>query len=403
MRANDDPGSSARHVTPRLLSGFLRRLGKLGIEVIYWEWTAPILLSVVCLIWAFPTRSYIYGQDSTSFINPFSFNSDPLTTYSSLYSSTFPVVDRAPYFYLDSFAQGISTVVTNPAFQERIVLLAVVMIGAIGFWDLLRVLARNRGGWWVGKRIAFGVGTACFLMNPLTLTVIYWHLEGWTFFYSFLPFLLSYFVSTLQLRGVDTRRLVVTLLVGLLLAPGVASGFAISVAFAFLVFLIVVIVIAIHQRSPLRSPAEKIGFSALLIGGLVGWSAAPYLLLPGNSLTYNEYVSPQNLFLAFQQQTSWSTLFNGLTLTGFSWIYTQPDAYSWPIGLITVAGSLSAGLIIVGGPAHPKVPHLGLPLSPRDSRRGIFNRRYCAFRTPKPRASDSRGSIRGPDRPLRVP
>jgi len=315
------------------------------------EVLTPITIGLLGLIWLLRSGLYyLYGQDSASLIRPFNFNHSAVIPYSYLYSRTFPVPDYAPYFFLDSFETGLTWLIATPAIDEIVVIVAWAVAASVGAWLLFQALAKA----WFGNRSAQFlpriVATSLYLVNPFSISVIWWHIEGWTPFYAFLPFLLWFLITTYFDRRINLTRYAFVVLVALCLAPGVTGSFAVPVTGCVLAFLLAIVVKAFSTHT-LKS-LKPITLLALILLPLFlfGWDFVPYLLLPNPALTSTGYVTPTNEIAAFYNASTFTTPWNSLRLVGFSWLYVPSDAYGWGSGIVSieVAGTLLVLLFTLG-------------------------------------------------------
>lgn len=310
------------------------------------NYLVPVLIGLSSLLWMGPLGSVLYGQDSWSFTNVFTFNSSPLIQYSYVYSWVSPITDPEPGFYLVSISNFFYQISHNFGWQDHLTVVFIIAVGCVGFWDLLTLVPNHKGpgrGW---PGLFFrSAATLCYVVNPVTLSVVYWHVQGWTAFYSFLPFLMSYLVSLETRKRNDVRRFLQTLAVGIILGDGVSGVFAIASAYLVLIFLAILALSLVTKATPLRQLPGLVAMPIVLTVLLLGWSAIPYLLVPNYQLTYNGYVTPSNAVTSALQQNHGNTLTSVLMLTGFTWLHNVPGAFPFAYGTLLLSGVLASVVI----------------------------------------------------------
>ncbi|MCI4326914.1 MAG: hypothetical protein L3K16_04675 [Thermoplasmata archaeon] len=296
--------------------------------------------------WGLPYGELLYGQDSTRLVQPFAFNSSPLIPYSYLESSTFPVPDFSPYFYIDGTLRLFASAGAPAWLAERLLLCVVIGLAASGIVALFRALDAARvpvspSSWWV-----VGLAVVAYVYNPFTLTVTFWHFENWTLFFALLPWLLALAVRLVNDGVVPLRFSIGVTLLGIYLAPGAVSSFAVCVG---AVVLWTALAIWTSSRTTVRL-RRRIARTALLLGvalGIEGWSFVPFVLVPNVAYTSNNYVTPANLVTTYLQLSTTSRPYPVLTLTAFSWLANTPSAYAWIAALPVIAAAAVVFPVVV--------------------------------------------------------
>jgi hypothetical protein len=315
------------------------RARSLAVRVLGWPWTYVLLAGIGPVLWGRPFGDFLYGQDSSRFLQPFSFNDSPMIPYSYLLSSTFPVPDFTPYFYVDVTIRALDSVGTPPWFAERLVIGLFAGVAAAGVVVLLRAIDGVRERPAPTSGLVVGIVALAYVCNPFTLSVTFWHFEGWTLFLAFLPWLVALVVRLAYDRALPLRLAAVVTLLGIYLAPGAISSFAVPVA-VVVVWGLVATVLHRPLDAPLRS--GRVARLAVLVGvglGVEAWSFVPFLLVPNIAYTSNNYVTPQNLGAIYTSASATWGPFPVLTLTAFSWLTRAPSAYGWIALLPAIAAA----------------------------------------------------------------
>ncbi|HEV8049085.1 MAG TPA: hypothetical protein VGP88_00655 [Thermoplasmata archaeon] len=313
----------------------LVRLRAEALRLLRWPWTYVLLAALGPLLWGRPYGDFLYGQDSSRLLQPFAFNDSPMIPYSYLLSSTFPVPDYTPYFYVDVTLRALASAGAPAWVAERLVIGLFAGLAAAGVVVLLRALEPTREQTATTSGIVVGIVVLAYVYNPFTLSVTFWHFEGWTLFLAFLPWLAALVVRVVYDRVLPLRLAAVVTLLGVYLAPGAISSFAVPVA---LVVVWGLLATFLRRSSDAPSWRGRFGRAALLLAvglGVEGWSFVPFLLVPNLAYTSNNYVTPQNLAAIYASSSATWGAFPVLTLTAFSWLTRAPSAYGW-IALLPV-------------------------------------------------------------------
>ena len=305
----------------------------------YGPWPFVVVAALGPLLWGRPYGDLLFGQDSTRLFQPFSFNDSPFIPYSYLYSSSFPVPDFTPYFYIDGTLRLVDDIGSPPWFSQRLVLGLFAGLAAGGVVLLIRAIDSARQPPARSSGLAAGLVALVYVYNPFTLSVSFWHVEGWTLFLAFLPWVVTLAVRTSMGPRPPWRFAAVVTLVGIYLAPGAISSFAVPVA-----LVVVWGVLAAWLAVPVSSAGWRrpVVRTALLLAvglGVELWSFVPFLLIPNIAYTSNNYVTPANLLATYRGASATWGPYPVLTLTAFSWLVQTPSAYPW-IGLFpSIAGA----------------------------------------------------------------
>lgn len=322
-----DPGTNQLQILASFKRFGLRLLLAAGGR---WEWVVPFGISILTLVWLTPSGTYLFAQDTLNFINPFTLNNNPLTQFNPIFSWGFPVPDEAPNFYLEGINLAFSHLFTSVGLRERVLAIIGTGAGCVGTWLLLRSVLLVNGLRATQFVLLRSLATLFYVMNPFTLSLIWWHFEGWNLFYIFVPYLLWFLIETTYSAAFRTYPLAVVTVVGIVLGPGLASGFAVSVLLAIVIFAAAIFVKILGER---RLSRDRLVRLLAVIGSaplLLGWSIAPYVLIPHAGLTSSNYVTTANFERVFILQSSTTSLWNVSTLAAISWIYNVPSAYGTP-------------------------------------------------------------------------
>lgn len=357
MLSGNDPrsASAAQLSKSSALRGVVSKLQALGASLNREfngrrDWIIPAILSLVPWVWLLPLGTYLYGQDSLGYINPFGANNSPLLQFNPLFSWSFPIPAEQPNFFIQALNLGLDQFLSAAGLRERVLITIGVAIGTYGTWLLLRRVLVLNGLSADGFRWARTLAAAFYIMNPFTLSLIWWHIEGWCYFYIFLPYLLWFLLGVTYQTKWDVRDLALVVVVGVCLGPGLASGFAVSVTLGVVVFLVAILV---RPNACYGGWLGKVGrLATVVVGGtlLVAWTIVPYVLVPHAAFTSSNYVNPANLVSTFGRQSTTSTLWNVVTFSANSWIFNAPGSYGIDRvdTILLVEGSLSFMVVIVG-------------------------------------------------------
>jgi hypothetical protein len=326
-------------------------------------WLVPLLVGLLPLLWlARDGSAYIYGQDSQSFARPFAFSHDPLIPYSYDFSQSYPIPFYVTGFFPAAAVYLVDGLTGSPTVTEHLVLFAFAAVGALGMWDLLRLAGRRWFGPSAGGPVRRGIAVAFYLVNPFALSVAWWHIEGWTENYVFLPWLLSALLLVYWEGRLSLARGTVVVLLSLLLADGVGGAFAIPIGYLFLVVILALLAHAVRDRARRSAlPRALLTLGALGVA-MLAWSSIPFALTPNPGYSSNTYVNAQNLDTMFLSQSQFTGGENTIRMLGFSWIYAAPSAYPWSGWLVTlaVAGTLAAVAYVTAVVWVRRYPGFGL-------------------------------------------
>lgn len=327
----------------------------------WWEWVIPLAISLVAWIWLDPTGTYLFGQDSLNFLNPFTTNNNPLFQFNPIFSWGSPIPDEIPQFYIQGINLGLSHLIPTVGPRERILAWLGAATGSVGTWLLLRSVLSANGLRTNQFLLLRSAATAFYLMNPFTLTIVWWHFEGWSLFYVFVPYLLWFLLDATYSSKFRLVPLATVTMIGIVLGPGLASGFAVSVVLAILTFAAAIVTRMLREGRVTRDSLYRL--SAIICSGplLVGWSIVPYILVPHASIGSTSYVTSTNFQQVFALQSTTTSLWNVSTLAATSWIYNVPSAFGTPdiAHWIFVPGVLGFTAFVAGGVALPRWKGLG--------------------------------------------
>jgi hypothetical protein len=351
-------GTSGAAVDPPPPGRTIAAFPSLLRRVLLSPWTYVAIAAIGPFLWGRPWGDLLYGQDSVRTVQPFSFNDSPFIPYSYLYSSSFPVPDFTPNFYLDASLRVFDTFGAPDWISQRLLLSLFAGLAAGGIVVLLQRIERIRQsprpvpGW------VFGAAALMYVYNPFTLTVTFWHVEGWAPFLAFLPWMTALVVRSAFEAKVPARFAAATVLLGIYLAPGVVSSFAVPVTFLLLGGILAVWLQSTPAAANLRSRVSR---SALLLGvgiGLEGWGFVPLLVLPKVAYSNNNFVNPSNLVQIYHAAAwTWSP-YPVLSLTAFSWLRATPSAYPWIplLPVVAAAAVVFPRLAILGAERLQRSP-----------------------------------------------
>jgi hypothetical protein len=291
------------------------------------EWLWPALIAALSWVWLFPTNTYLYGQDSLSFLHPFGPNTNPLAQYNTLYSWTFPVPDETPAFYSDGLNYLLEGILPSDPVRQRVLIFLAVLVAALGVWMLLRTFNRINGRAperLLGARIG---ATAFYVMNPFTLSIVWWHFEGWDYFVVLLPFLIWLLLEITYSPRIRPTFIALVVVLSILLAPGTAGAWAVVVALPFAVFAAGIVIQSAWEHALTRRVWLKVVTMLAIVPACVAWTTIPYLLIPNFAIGSTNFVSFGNLHARFVAESQSTSTWNVLTLNGFVWVHNVPNAY----------------------------------------------------------------------------
>jgi hypothetical protein len=295
-------------------------------------WLRPILqlgIGLLPVFWLVPYAAFLYGTDSYHWIFPFDFNFNPLIQYSYLYTSNFPVPDSAPLFYLDSFFLVLSSAGLSPEVAERLVILLLSILSTVGIFRLFRVINTIERRPPNSRLLGTALAAVLYLMNPFTLTYVWWHFGNYTLFYAFLPLLLSLLLQFVFLKSLPISEACLIAGIGIVLAPGLSGAYAVSAAYAIGACWVAFVVRAVIRHSSLREIVGRTLAFLLFGASILLWTVVPYLLLPNPGFGATNYVTVSNLAQQFALASESTSPVHVLTLLASPWIYDAPDAFGW--------------------------------------------------------------------------
>jgi hypothetical protein len=364
VRAESDTGD----LPPRMV-----RPGTMGVAIASQWWRLPSvrvfavralpaiigLLPLVSLLWS---RGLLFGEDALLFVHPFDLNQSPLVQYGYTANGALPVPDRTPYFYSSVLAGGLAATGLSAAAVEYVLVALGSVTASYGMFWLFRTLSDLGSGPAEANVLPAALGTYFYLVNPFTLSVIFWHAQNWDFFYALLPFILVAYLKITYSAKFPIDTVCVVLLIGIVLAPGTDGAFGASIFFVTGFFALLVLVRPLLFGGVWKTALLRLAGLISTGFGLVGWTFMAFLLsIQRSGLSA---AAPSGLVAGFQAQTVTATPTHVLELVAFSWIYDVPGAYSW-IGLLpylAAAGAVVPILLAVALLKEPLARGL-LPLS----------------------------------------
>jgi hypothetical protein len=303
----------------------------------FWKVGLSLGFGVLTLLWTLPLNSFVYGQDSFHFfVQPFNYNFSPTIPYNYVYSSSTPLYDTSQYFYLTTFSQFFHILGISDALAEHVEIVLGTSLAVFGLIDLIQLTERLNhsdrqrvDGWFLAA--------AFFVFNPFSLSVVWWHFEAWTLFFILTPYLISLCLSICFSKNLPWNRLIVTVIVSILLAPGLTGAYGISAGLIFLYTGCVVVGLVITGRLQWTDAWKRL--SLVFLSGLLllTWTNLPLLIL-GQQVGFGLLTGP-GIPQEFLYQSRHTSLLNVVTLLGLSWIYDHPGAYGWTPQLAYLLGA----------------------------------------------------------------
>lgn len=313
----------------------------------YLLFAVPFIIGMTVPLWTGLHPYFLFGQDSTALVHPFVFSNNPLLQYNYLFLWSFPIPDEAPYFLFSTLVQALEDLIPSVVVVQQIALFALVVAAGFGVLYLLRVLNAAFGT--DARPITFWIAILCvsiYVMNPFSLSVIWWRVEGWTFLYAFAPFFVALMFEFAWLPHPSIRNAIGVVALGLFLSPGVVGGFSIVLGYV-IVFASAVIVTRLMWRKikissfALRLTAIWTAFLALELYFLI-----PYVSIPGYAFSSTSYITYANLQTQYVNVSTEATLVNVLGLSGTNWLTLSRVESSFPwLGVSSLLAALSLVLL----------------------------------------------------------
>jgi hypothetical protein len=312
-----------------------------------------LIVALLPIVWLYPFNTILYGTDSYHFVNPFSYNFDTLRQYGYLTNPSFPVPDSAPLFYIEGFTFGLGALGLPYFLVQRVAILVGSLVGTVGIYRLTGTLNRIAGRGVISGFAPRTLVALVYLMNPYTLSLIWWHFGNYSLFYLFLPFLLSTCLQACYFLRVPVVEYSILVVLGILLAPGLSGGFAIAVAFVIVYFVLIILVRSFQGSIHWKTATYRITALVTLAVALLAWTVLPYVLIPNYQLTSTGYLTGSNTLSSFYAESATTSLWNVSRLVAYSWLYFDSSAYPWiawfPVVSIVAAfvpAALAVGVLL---------------------------------------------------------
>ncbi|MEM3844363.1 MAG: hypothetical protein QXU98_01450, partial [Candidatus Parvarchaeota archaeon] len=296
----------------------------------------PLPVALTVLLFVHPMNYYIFGEDSLSFFGQFTFYQNPL----------YGANNGLGMFYFSFFIEVIDRLISDPSLAQGVLIILATYISSVGFFDLIDVLhflpRRN-------IRIASKyIGILFFLYNPFTLSVTWWHLEGWSLLILLSPFIISFLTYTI-FNGLSIKRFTVTSIISMILVGGITGSFYPFFLIAVAIFILFPIYWILHNRSDkttVRANVWKISYILLYVAVTTLWANISYAYTGYAQINSSSALAGKNLIQFFLSESGTTSLPHVLSLVGFSWIYYVPNAYPW-IGFLPALETASYIMILL--------------------------------------------------------
>lgn len=277
----------------------------------------PLLIAFTVFLF-FPSHNYyIFGQDSMQFFGQFTFYSNPLYSFNN----------GLEMIYFSLLNEFVIHLFSSVILSQRILIFVAVYISAIGFFDLVDVIAKLESS--VARVISKSLGSVLFLFNPFTLSVTWPHILAWSMLILLSPFIMSFLTDTVY-NGGNIKRFTVTSLLMMVLIGGIVGGyypFFLLVVAVFLIFPIYNMIRHVGDKNTLISMLRRIIYLIAFVGVSTLWAVIP--LYQGTFSSLSSTFNGSFLLRFFLSESRTTTLPNVLSLTGYSWLYGVPSAYPW--------------------------------------------------------------------------
>ncbi|MGP8135209.1 MAG: hypothetical protein ACLQD8_03580, partial [Thermoplasmata archaeon] len=350
--------------TPGFLYSKVARLAK---DYRVWRVVIPSVLGVSTLLWTQPISSLIYGQDSLRFfIQPFNYNFASQIPYNYLFSSSVPLYDNAQNLYVEGIASALHFLGASDALTEHVLIIFATAVGVFGLIDLLETASKL-----VGKSVsvrALAVACVFYVVNPFMLTTVWWHFEAWSLLQVLSPFLISLCLHLAYSRRISPIRVLATVALCVVLAPGVTEAYAVSVVALFAYAMIYILFRGFTGNLSIRKVLGRVTVGLASAAGILAWSNIPlYQASQTYGLGLLTGAAGNSIPVEFVIQSRTTSLQHVWTLLGLSWIYTHPGAYGWTHWLpwLEVASLMCPLLLIASATYLSKQPAIRflLPLT----------------------------------------
>lgn len=307
----------------------------------------PLVIGFTVPLWIGLQPSLLFGQDASSLVLPFAFSKNPLVQYNYLFLWSFPVPDETPYFVFSLFVQMLEDLIPSIIVVQWIAIGALVATAGFGVLYLLHALSRALGA--EARTIRFWQALLCvslYIMNPYSLSVIWWRIEGWTFLYALAPFFVALMLEVAFLPHPKVRNLVGVVALGIVLSPGIVGAPSIVFGYVVLFASLAIVGRALWNRIGLTSSALRLTAIWAVFFGVELWWLIPYVSIPGYAFSSTSYITYSNLLEQYVNTSAGATLINVLGLRGSSWFLLSDPKSSFPwLELTPLLMALSLALL----------------------------------------------------------
>lgn len=311
----------------------------------------PLILGLTVPLWIGLQPYFLFGQDASTLVQPFAFSHNPLLQYNYLFLWSFPIPDEGPYFLFSMVVQALEDFTPSIVVVQQIAVSILVVTAGFGILYLLRVL--NMAFEADAEPLPFWLALLCvsiYVLNPYSLSVIWWRIEGWTFLYAFAPFFVALMFEFSILPHPKVGNLLGVTALGLALAPGVVGGFSILLGYVIVFATVMLIAQLLWKRIRLSSFVLRVSAIWAAFLGFELYFLIPYLSIPNYAFSSSSYITYSNLMNQFVNTSRGATLLNVLSLRGSSWFLLNPPESSYPwLSLTSLLTVLSLTLLVLGG------------------------------------------------------
>lgn len=295
----------------------------------------PLVLGLSIIIFLWPFKFFIYGEGNLLFLNPFSYNISPLMQYHYSYSYSFPISDGAPFIFVDTIVYVVHFITKSWIVTEDFLMLFISVIQSFGIFFMLSIVNNIRGKPLDSSFLLKSLLTALYVFNPFSLSVTWWSLQNWTFFYAICPITIGICLEILFTKASIWKHYLPFLLLLVIFVPGINGAFAVPFLYILLFFTIYILFRSIFKdknvTDSIKTTVKKI-FLIFTPGLLILLPAfLPYVLLPLGSVISPGYVTKSNLITTFLIQSRSTQILHVLSLYAFDWLYFASATYPWSI------------------------------------------------------------------------
>lgn len=281
---------------------------------------------MTAFVWMGPLNGYIFGTDSIQFVNLFTYNNNPLFLFSYTSNPVGIIHGSQDLFFIYILDKLLTFAFQSYAFAEHLIIFLLILIQSMGMLSIFQTISEikpERNG--ISTYFGGAIGAIFYTYNPYTLSVIYPSLQGWTFFYCFLPFFVNFVLRVHYLGETDIKRLLSYSLIAIFLAPGLGGPYTVSIGYMIAFFVFVEFLQLVTKVRTRLVTFRRISFLILGLITFTFWITIPFLINSGipSSFPNNNLIE---LFLSESQTTS---LLKVSTLVAYGWIYFAPSSYPW--------------------------------------------------------------------------